>query len=51
VLADGATLVAKDGQVKPGGARDRYGNCNGTDATTSGMPSGADASADPAVCR
>jgi hypothetical protein len=51
VLADGATLVAQDGQVKPGGARDRYGNCNGTDATTSGTPSGADASADPAVCR
>jgi hypothetical protein len=50
VLADGATLVAHDGTVAPGGARDRYGNCNGAAATTAGTRSGADASADPAVC-
>jgi hypothetical protein len=50
VLADGATLVEHNGQVARGGARDRYGNCNGAAATTSGQPSGADASADPRVC-
>jgi hypothetical protein len=50
VLADGARIVARNGVVAPGGAHDRYGNCNGTQATTDGSPSGADASADPAVC-
>ena len=48
--ADGATLVAKGGVVAPGGARDRYGNCNGAQASTGGTRSGADASADPKVC-
>ncbi|HUR14672.1 MAG TPA: neutral/alkaline non-lysosomal ceramidase N-terminal domain-containing protein [Mycobacteriales bacterium] len=49
-LADGGRLVAHGGAVAPGGARDRYGNCNGAAATTSGTRSGADASADPAIC-
>ncbi|MDP9183422.1 MAG: hypothetical protein M3P04_11680 [Actinomycetota bacterium] len=49
-LADGARLVATNGNVAAGGARDRYGNCNGAAATTSGTRAGADASADPRVC-
>jgi len=49
-LADGAMLVARDGMVAPGGARDRYGNCNGAAASTSGPRSGADPGADPSVC-
>ncbi|MCW2601155.1 MAG: hypothetical protein JWM02_2984 [Frankiales bacterium] len=48
--ADGGSLVATAGAVAPGGARDRYGNCNGAQATTSGPRTGADAGADPAVC-
>ena len=48
--ADGATLRASGNRVPPGGARDRYGNCNGAAATTAGARSGADASASPGVC-
>ena len=50
VLADGARLVVRNGSVAPGGARDRWGNCNGAAATTSGQPSGSDPKADPRVC-
>jgi neutral ceramidase len=50
VVADGGALVATNGNVAPGGARDRYGNCNGAAATTSGTRAGADASATPSVC-
>ncbi|HUR52079.1 MAG TPA: neutral/alkaline non-lysosomal ceramidase N-terminal domain-containing protein [Mycobacteriales bacterium] len=50
LLADGATLAVRNGTVAPGGARDRWGNCNGAAATTAGRPSGADPSANPAVC-
>ncbi|MCU1588011.1 MAG: hypothetical protein JWN31_1504 [Frankiales bacterium] len=49
-LADGARLVSTNGKVAPGGATDRYGNCNGAAATTSGTRSGADRNADPKVC-
>jgi hypothetical protein len=48
--ADGATLRASGGIVAPGHATDRYGNCNGAQATTDGTRSGADAGASPAVC-
>ena len=48
--ADGATLVAAGGVVAPGHAYDRYGNCNGAQATTDGTRSGADPKADPGVC-
>jgi neutral ceramidase len=50
VLADGASLKASGGAVAPGGATDRYGNCNGAAATTGGTRAGADASASPSVC-
>jgi hypothetical protein len=49
-VADGARLVARNGNVAPGGARDRYGNCNGAAAKTSGRRSGSDPSANPRVC-
>ena len=49
-LADGARLVTTGSSVASGGAQDRYGNCNGAAATTSGKRSGADPSADPRVC-
>jgi hypothetical protein len=49
VGADGATIRrAADGSVPAGGARDRYGNCNGAPAT--GTANGSDAAADPRVC-
>ncbi|MDX6216353.1 MAG: neutral ceramidase [Frankiales bacterium] len=47
--ADGATLP-HTATVPAGAARDSYGNCNGAAATTDGSRSGADATADPAVC-
>jgi hypothetical protein len=50
VTAEGARLVVHGTSVAPGGARDRWGNCNGAAATTTGKPSGADPSANPAVC-
>ncbi|MGZ6793955.1 MAG: neutral/alkaline non-lysosomal ceramidase N-terminal domain-containing protein, partial [Mycobacteriales bacterium] len=49
-LADGAVLRTSGTTVAPGGASDRYGNCNGAAATTDGTRSGADASASPSVC-
>ncbi len=49
-VADGAHLVTKAGAVAPGGAQDRYGNCNGAAATTDGTRAGADPNADPSVC-
>jgi hypothetical protein len=50
LLADGARLSVYGGIVPPGGARDRWGNCNGAPATTDGKHSGADAGVNPAVC-
>jgi neutral ceramidase len=49
-LADGAVLKAVGTTVAPGAARDRYGNCNGASASTTGPRAGADATADPSVC-
>ncbi|MCW2709799.1 MAG: hypothetical protein JWM22_3641 [Frankiales bacterium] len=48
-LAEGARLPSGT-SIAAGAAHDRYGNCNGAPATTSGARTGADASADPAVC-
>jgi neutral ceramidase len=49
-LADGARVVEKNGQIPPGGARDRYGNCNGAAAAHTDGRTGADPNADPRVC-
>jgi hypothetical protein len=50
-FADGATVRRTGDSVPAGGARDRYGNCNGAAVTLSpGSNGGADAGADPSVC-
>jgi LPXTG-motif cell wall-anchored protein len=50
-LADGAGLRRSGDAVAAGGARDRYGNCNGAAVSLSpGSRGGADPAADPAVC-
>lgn len=48
--ADGAKLTAVGASVAPGHAFDRYGNCNGAAATTTGPRAGADPRADSTVC-
>ncbi len=47
---DGGRLTAVGSAVAPGRAIDRYGNCNGAAASTTGPRAGADAAADPAIC-
>jgi hypothetical protein len=49
VYADGAKLPGGSA-IPAGAAHDRYGNCNGTTATSDGTRSGADANASPAIC-
>jgi neutral ceramidase len=49
-LADGARVVDKNGLIPPGGARDRYGNCNGAAAAHTDGRMGADPNADPIAC-
>ncbi|MDX6200047.1 MAG: neutral ceramidase [Actinomycetota bacterium] len=50
-FADGATVRRSGDSVPAGGARDRYGNCNGAAVTlTPGSSGGADSGADPKVC-
>ncbi|MBK5305825.1 MAG: neutral/alkaline non-lysosomal ceramidase N-terminal domain-containing protein [Frankiaceae bacterium] len=50
-LADGATVRRTGAAVPAGGARDRYGNCNGAAVTLApGSHGGSDLAADPAVC-
>jgi neutral ceramidase len=50
-FADGAGVVRSGARVPAGGARDRYGNCNGAAVTLApGTSGGADAGADPRVC-